>query len=301
MDNVCHTLVGAAIGEAGLKHTTRFGMPALLIASNLPDVDVLSFALDTPAVALRRGWTHGVVAQVALPLVFTGVLLLLDRLWKPSRPGPPARAAALAVVGYAGVLSHVALDWLNTYGVRLLKPLSETWFYGDAVFIVDPWLWLACGAGVFLSRRRRSWRPARIALVVSALYIGGMIVSARAARAIVWDAWVRERGTPPRALMVGPAPLDPLRKTVIVDGGDAYERGRFSWWPRTVVFDGRPVPKRASEPPAERAREDRDVRAILVWSRFPYYEIEHLPQGTRVTIADMRFGARLGTATVILR
>ena len=52
------------------------------------------------------------------------------------------------------MLSHVALDLLNNYGVRLLMPFSNRWFYGDAVFIIDPWLWLTLGAGIWLTRRR---------------------------------------------------------------------------------------------------------------------------------------------------
>src|SRR5688572_20546197 len=39
MDNVCHTLVGAALGEAGLKQRTRYGNVTLMIAANLPDID----------------------------------------------------------------------------------------------------------------------------------------------------------------------------------------------------------------------------------------------------------------------
>jgi hypothetical protein len=41
MDNLCHTLVGAALGEAGFKRRTRFASATLMIASNLPDIDVL--------------------------------------------------------------------------------------------------------------------------------------------------------------------------------------------------------------------------------------------------------------------
>ena len=55
MDNVCHTLVGAAFGEAGLKRRTRFGGATLMIAANLPDLDVLVFTTDVPSVAFRRG------------------------------------------------------------------------------------------------------------------------------------------------------------------------------------------------------------------------------------------------------
>jgi inner membrane protein len=301
MDNVCHTLVGAVCSEAGLKRSTRFAAPVLMIGANLPDIDVLAFISDVPAVALRRGWTHGILAQALLPPIFTGVVLLLDRLWRLQRGGPTARALPILALSYIGVLSHVFLDWLNTYGVRLLMPFSPRWFHGDSVFIIDPWLWLVCGAGVFLARRRAAFRPARVALIVAAVYIGAMVWSARAARAAVIDAWIRERGRPPQALMVGPVPANPLRKTLIVDSGEHYERGSFAWWPSRIRFDGRAVPRRADEPAAARARgQSADIRAVLVWARFPYYELDPVDGGTRVTLRDMRFGARLGSVSAVV-
>src|SRR4029450_684545 len=196
MDNLCHTLTGAALAEAGLKHRTRFASAALMIAANLPDVDVLAFAAGTPPRALRRGWTHGVLAQALLPVVLTAAFVAVDR-WRPPRPGSaPLRTSALLLLGYIGVLSHVAMDWLNNYGVRLLMPFSGRWFYGDAVFIVDPWLWLTLAAGVLLARRagpersRRAGRArmAAIAVVIATVYIGAMVISARAGRAHVRGA-----------------------------------------------------------------------------------------------------------------
>ena len=44
------------------------------------------------------------------------------------------------------------MDLLNSYGVRLLMPFSDRWFYGDALYIVDPFLY------VVLWRRRSSQR-----------------------------------------------------------------------------------------------------------------------------------------------
>src|ERR1051325_5920657 len=75
VDNLCHTLVGAAFGEAGLKQRTRLGNATLMIASNLPDIDVLVFATGTPSVAFRRGWTHGILADVLLPPLLTAVMI----------------------------------------------------------------------------------------------------------------------------------------------------------------------------------------------------------------------------------
>jgi len=98
--------------------------------------------------------------------------------------------------------------------------------------------------------------------------------------------------------MVGPAPVNPVRKTVIVDAGDHYTTGTFDWWRRTVHFDAAVVVKNDTAPAVGRAREHPDVQAILVWARFPYYEIASSEAGTRVTIRDVRFGDRVGATTV---
>ncbi len=224
VDNVCHTLVGAAFGRAGLAQRTRFGAAALMISANIPDLDALVYATDTVAASFRRGWTHGVVAQLGLPLALTGVLWLLDRRKaRHTGSGPPFHAGWTLLLSYIGVYSHVFLDYLNNYGVRLLTPFDWRWFYGDAVFIIDPWLWLVLGAGVWLARRRQSPAWPRYALVVASIYIAAMLISARVARGIVEAQWVDAHGARPRALMVGPQPVSPLTRDVIIDAGDHYD------------------------------------------------------------------------------
>jgi inner membrane protein len=198
----------------------------------------------------------------------------------------------LIVLSYAGVLSHVLLDFLNNYGVRLLMPFSGRWFYGDALFIIDPWLWLTLGAGVLLARRKIGGRSsaARVSLVVAAVYVVAMLVSAQAARNVVQETWRAERGRDARALMVGPLPVTPLHKQVIVDAGDHYETGTFAWFPRRVTFDPDVVPKRDGLPSVLVARNsDQRMRGMLVWSRFPFFAVDPAPGGVRVTVRDMRF------------
>jgi inner membrane protein len=294
LDNLCHTLTGAAFAEAGLKHRTRFGHAALMVAANLPDLDVLVFVTGTPPVAFRRGWTHGVIAQALLPVLLTLIFVMIDRRWPDPMGRRRVRPAAMLLLGYVGVFSHVALDWLNTYGVRLLMPLSRDWFYGDSVFIVDPWLWLVLFAGVMIARRLRAPRAAMAALAVATLYIAVMIASSRMARQMVVAAWTAARGAPPARVMLGPVPIHPLRKTVIVDAGDHYERGSVEWWPKNIRFSPEQVPKNDRHPAAVRAAEsDPAFRGLLVWSRFPYYELAEADGGrVRVTLGDMRFSGR---------
>jgi inner membrane protein len=301
MDNLCHTLTGAALAQAGLASRTRFASSALVIAANLPDIDVLAFVTDTPAVALRRGWTHGVLAQALLPIILTALFVLLDK-WRPPRSADARRFRPLALLAlcYAGVLSHVGMDWLNTYGVRLLMPFSRQWFYGDAVFIVDPWLWLVFASGLVLSRRRRSGAPARGVITLAMVYILLMVVSASAARTRVAEAWTLANGRAPHALMVGPAPVTPFRKTIIVDGGGYYQRGTFTWLPPRIAFDPAHVPKGSDLPAVREVQTSPQFRGLLVWARFPFYEVTPAPGGVRVTLADMRFGVRLFQATVFV-
>jgi inner membrane protein len=272
-----------------------------MIAANLPDVDVLAFVFDTPAVALRRGWTHGVLAQALLPILLTAAFVAVDR-WRPAAAsGARVRAPAMLLLAYAGVLSHVGMDWLNNYGVRLLMPLSGRWFYGDAVFIVDPWLWAVLGIGVLAARRRRRAPFARAAVALAAAYVLVMVGSARAAKAHVRDAWTAAHGSAPAAMMVGPVAVTPFARTVIVDDGTRYVRGRFRWWPSTVVWEGGGTEKNAEHAAVARARTEPAFRALLVWARFPFYELTRVPGGTRVRLGDMRFADRgLFTATTIV-
>ena len=295
MDNLCHTLVGAAFGEAGLKRRTRYGNAALMISANLPDIDVLSFlSTNVDPIAFRRGWTHGVIAQLLLPVALSSVIWAVGR--SAARRGrdrsdrPPLHFGWLLLLCYAGVSSHVFLDYLNNYGVRLLAPFDWRWFYGDALFIADVWLWLALGAGIWLSRYQQRVTPARGSLVFAGCYIAAMLASAQAARGIVAEAWRETRSIEPRALMVGPVPLTPFTRVVIVDEGDRYQTGVFRWWPPEIGFDAESIPKNAGDRrvAAAKAQSD-DVRQFLVWARFPFWTFEPDNSASRVHVMDVRF------------
>jgi inner membrane protein len=149
VDPVTHSLTGAALSRAGLNRTTPLATATLVMAANVPDIDILAYAQGSYAsLAFRRGITHGPLAMLLLPVAVAAVMLAYDRLWRRRRQKEAAPARPLPLLGLAliGVLTHSPLDWLNTYGIRLLMPFSERWFYGDSLFIIDPWVWLVLGA-----------------------------------------------------------------------------------------------------------------------------------------------------------
>lgn len=157
MDPVTHTFLGAGLGACGLRRASALATPTLVLAANAPDLDVVTLAWGPyTSLALRRGLTHGIPALIVLPFLVVGSVLLWDRwIRRRRRPElPPPRPRTLLALATLGVWSHPVLDWLNTYGMRWLFPLDGRWSYGDAVFIVDPWLWLLLGGAAFVAYSR---------------------------------------------------------------------------------------------------------------------------------------------------
>lgn len=305
MDNLCHTLVGAALGQAGLKKLAPLGMPTLMIAANLPDLDVLAIPFGE-SLSFRRGWTHGPLAWVVLPLALTALVLAWDRLRRSTHPGgarrPGLNAAAILLLATVGVLSHPFFDWLNTYGIRLLMPFSETWFYGDALFIVDPWVWLALGAGVWRSRwleRREHARwagPARASLVAVALYVGAMVTSSAAGEATATREIERRTGAEVRRLMAGPVPVNPFRRALVFEVDGSYGFGELVWTPRPELrLHPELRPTRAGHPAVAGARREEEMADFLYWARFPFFRVDERAEGAWVEAVDARYSGPMGS------
>ena len=155
MDNVTHSLAGLLLAESAVRLRARRPLPpdriavvataASLVAANLPDADLFYTGAGGDRLAYmlhHRGYTHTVVGVlIGAVLVWGAVLLVLrlrSRRW-PERADARWLLALLAV----STFSHLMLDWTNSYGVHPFWPFDDRWRYGDAVFIVEPWLWVA--------------------------------------------------------------------------------------------------------------------------------------------------------------
>jgi len=188
MDPLAHTLAGATLGETGLKRTTALGGLTLMIGANLPDIDGVAMLWGRDAGLMhRRGWTHGVVAMVVLPVVLTGVMHFIGKRRALRTETAPPDFKFLLLLSALSVWSHPFLDWLNQYGVRLLMPFSGAWFYGDALFIIDPWLWLMGGCAVALAHSsNRKTGIAWLVLLAIAVAIVTQSKQAPAEAKMIW-------------------------------------------------------------------------------------------------------------------
>ena len=182
MDPLCHTLVGTTLA-ARFRERSWGAAATVVVAANLPDVDVLAYAWGSDAaLGFRRGWTHGAPALVVWPLLLTAAVWAWGR-WRGAEGLRPGRLLALAVLA---LLTHPALDWLNTYGMRWLAPFDDRWFYGDTLFIVDPWMWLILGGASFLAfsrtpRATAAWLGLAAVASVPVLFAPALPSGARAA------------------------------------------------------------------------------------------------------------------------
>jgi len=285
VDNLCHSLIGLAMSRAGLNKRTAMATSTLVIANNLPDIDVGVFATNTLAMSFRRGWTHGVLAQATLPIALTAGIVLYDRYVRKPPPGSAVKPFEILWLSYLGVLLHVFMDFTNSYGVRLLMPFSERWFYGDALYIVDPWLYLVLGLGWWLARR--SPTPARIAVAVASVYVIVMLGSNVWARQEVRRGLVRAGRPVDTVFMVTPVVVNPFHREVVIDFGDRYEKGNL-WFDPSPHFrpSGFGIEKGTDRPEAQPLLAQLRPRAYLRWSRFPFVQPD--PAGA-VWLNDYRY------------
>jgi inner membrane protein len=294
MDPITHSLAGAVMSRVGGERRTPLAMATLVLAANAPDIDIFSVWVGSFAsLAFRRGWTHGPIALVLLPFAITGLILLWDRAVRRRRTpdATPVDARWILILAVIGCVSHPALDWLNTYGIRLLMPVSDRWFYGDAVFIVDPWWWLLLITTLVLARRSASLRAVRTAGAVALAYPLALLVISGIGDRVANRGAAAHGLTGVTEILYQPRPLDPFAAQLIAVTNEAYHVGGLRWFgtPR-VVFDGPVVPRGDwQDPRVIAARADRDVEDYLVWSRYPYVAVDSFTAGFSVRFGDARF------------
>jgi inner membrane protein len=305
MDNLTHSLIGAAIGQTGLKKLSGLGMATLIIAANIPDIDAACFLWleGHEHLAFRRGITHGPPAMLILPALLTAAMIGFDR-WQSrlgTRPDArlPVRAWQLFLLALIGTMSHPAADWLNNYGVRLLEPFSSRWFYGDTLFIIDVWLWAILIGGCFWSRRAEkgagNWmRRGRVVATVAGLYVfaNGAITSAAEGQALSqWHARIAAQlpgaSFEDPLIVASPPPIAFWRRDIFWRDGNSAGSGKYS------LLDGMRLTREqqahnADDPRlAAVAARDPQIAAYLFWARMPMVGFDE--QLREMILIDQRF------------
>lgn len=258
MDNVTHTLVALTLARTPLGRAGRGTTAALVVASNAPDIDVLSmFGGSASYLQWHRGPTHGVLGIVGLGMAVAVIVWLALR---PSRAGNPGQTAVaslpmLAALSMLGVLFHVLMDLPTSYGTRLLSPFDWHWYAVDWLPIVDIYLLAVLGAALLFGRASIDARRRNAAIATAFMALNYGVRGAAHHRALmlaprvfgptlpapcdpdsaptgVVDSWPRSAPAAPRGpaasrclveLAAMPSFLSPFRWRVIAHVSNAYE------------------------------------------------------------------------------
>ena len=298
MDNLTHSLAGAVLGRMGFQRLSPRAMPAMIIAANLPDIDsFIAPWFNVSARTFHRGFTHGVGGLVVMPFVAVAIIWMWERL-RPGKEGP-LKLGGLWLACAIATLSHPLLDFMNTYGVRFLEPLSHRWFYGDILFIVDPWIWIAFILGLELSwraeRHGRDWRtPAIFAFGGVLAYIA--FNAGISGRAVAEARPQIERFETPRMIVAGEVPLAFWKRQVMWRGTKLGGTADYNGLTGALRLDPKPYPLNLDDPRFARAvQASPEVRDFLFWSRMPYV----IERDGRAYLSDQRFPALRRTTFMV--
>jgi membrane-bound metal-dependent hydrolase YbcI (DUF457 family) len=146
MDTITHGIAGALIAKAGFRGQDMFGAKpvnrqriitwSLMLGAIFPDSDVFRdfFSHDDLLVLTwHRSITHSLVC---LP-IFAVILAALTRWFVRSRKWESPSFAALTGIYAIGILSHILMDLITSFGTMIWSPVKWSRPAWDLIFIID--------------------------------------------------------------------------------------------------------------------------------------------------------------------
>jgi inner membrane protein len=288
MFNSTHTFVALAINRTGPEKWARSATATAVIASNLPDLDSIAGFWGTAAyLDHHRGLTHSLPGIVLLSILLSAVMYFFS--------GNFRKTFAIALIAMA---THPALDYLNSYGLRPWLPWNGQWYYGDALFIIDPYIDAVLLAGLLWGslRPKQKRRAAFLALLLATAYVGFRLESQAIAKsqldemAVQFPSLEQTAVLPQIAnLFVWDAILESKEQVV------RFDIRPFLHYLGSLHSPDLNYMRMARGPSSELvavAAASSSAAAFLRFARFPVVRIEPIPEGHRVTFLDFRFFRR---------
>src|SRR6266436_3838132 len=146
MDTITHGVAGALIGKAVFRGEDMFASHpmnrgriitwSLMLGGIFPDSDVLRdfFSSDKLLIVTwHRSITHSLLMLPLWALLLAGITRVFANWRKWEAPSFPTLAGFYAV----GILSHILLDLVTSFGTMIWSPLQWSRPAWDLIFIVD--------------------------------------------------------------------------------------------------------------------------------------------------------------------
>jgi inner membrane protein len=288
MDSLSQLTLGAAVGEAVLGR--KLGNWAIVwggLAGTIPDLDVFLMPLiQDPVVELgfHRGYSHAFFFQFFLALA-------MARLWTYfyRNNTREVRFMDWFWLWFLGFTTHAILDSFTTYGTQLFLPFSDYRAGINNIFVADPLYTLPfllfSIAAMFFSRNHRTRRILNYTgITVSCLYLLFTFSNKIRMNQVVRET-LAEQGIAYEKYLTAPTPLQNILWYTVVDAGDGYYMGVYSFLDNKRHIDFEYFDKQNHL--LEGIHQTRAVQAII-WFSKGYY----LPRQTErgLFIYDIKFG-----------
>jgi membrane-bound metal-dependent hydrolase YbcI (DUF457 family) len=146
MDTITHGIAGALIGKALFRGDDLFALRpmnrqrivtwATMLGAIFPDADTFRDMLsrnELLVITWHRSVTHSLLCLPIFALLLAAITYWFARARKWEAPS----FAALTGLYAAGILSHILLDLVTTFGTMIWSPLKWSRPAWDLIFIVD--------------------------------------------------------------------------------------------------------------------------------------------------------------------
>ena len=300
MDNLTHTLTAIAISQTGLNRKTRYATATLILAGNIPDIDIVAgFWGNIDYIKYHRGLMHSLIGIVVLAFLVWGLMYWLGKRAKP-KPGLPLNPRWLLLAAFLGTGSHLLLDFTNAYGVRPFLPFSGRWYAWDIMFILDPLLlallilglglpWVLRMVSEEVGGSKGRWVSGAIFSLAALVALWGVRDLAHRRAMEILDSH-NYSGEAPRRYSALPVMVNPFAWVGVVEtdssfhvvGVNALDTGGE---PEQLGTFPKPQPSDA----LSAAMKSRAGEIMLDFSRYPWAQVEASDDGYQVSICDLRF------------
>ena len=305
MDPITHFLFGATLSRAGLNRKTALATATMTLAAEAPDLDVIGRLGGTVNVfAHHRGFTHSFLGVPLVAAVVVGFVALIWRLRgrRTRDPNLPTRWGLLFAYACIAGLSHILLDFTNSYGVRPFWPFSERWYSWDIVDIVEPLLLIILILGLILpslfslineeiGARQRGPKgrfAAIIALLAVFAYWGLRDYEHR--RAVAMLQAQTYQGVEPLRVSAYPYMMNPFQWFGVAETPAAFAMMKVDSLTPEVDPEGRMQFRYKPEetPVTLAAKKTYLGRVYLDWARYPVTETEEVNDGPVAYVVRFR-------------
>ncbi|MDD2279933.1 MAG: metal-dependent hydrolase [Bacteroidales bacterium] len=281
MDSLTHIIIGAATGQVMLGK--KEGNKALLwgaVAANIPDFDAAFTSLFNPAsaVLMHRGFSHSIL----FALIITPLLgFLIAKILKSKNTWQWIGLTLVAI------LTHSAIDCLNTYGTGIFEPFTNLRVAYDTMPIVDMLLLIpiliTMALALFYSYKSKARNILSIAvLAFSFAYFGYSILIKEIVNKRVVSQ-LNQKNIPYNRFITAPLPLTNFIWLTVAEDNDG-----FHYAYQSILEKDSPNYKYIKKN-HELLGDYSNSKAIKQLQRFTkgYYVVEH--KNGAVYLNDLRF------------